>query len=70
MWVIIIKVLKNPIRTRNVRYWSFFYNMIADMSNNKKLNPIVTELFIWVRKINFAFLFITQSYLAVQKLLD
>ena len=70
MWVIIIKVLKNPIRTRNVRYWSFCYNMIADMSNNKKLNPIVTELFIWVRKINFAFLFITQSYLAVQKLLD
>ena len=70
MWVIIIKVLKNPIRTRNVRYWSFFYNMIADMSNNKKLNPIVTELLIWVRKINFAFLFITQSYLAVQKLLD
>ena len=70
MWVIIIKVLKNPIRTRNVRYWSFFYNMIADMSNNKKLNPIVTELLIWVRKINFAFLFITQSYLAVPKLLD
>ena len=70
MWVIIIKVLKNPIRTRNVRYWSSFYNMIADMSNNKKLNPIVTELFIWVRKMNFAFLFITQSYLAVQKLLD
>ena len=41
--------------------------MIADMLNNKKLNPIVTELFIRSRKINIFLVFITQSYFAVPK---
>ena len=41
--------------------------MIADMINNKKLNPIVTEVFIKGRKINISILFITQSYLKVPK---
>ena len=36
--------------------------MIADMINNKKLNPIVTELFIRDRKINISIVFISQSY--------
>ena len=31
------------------------------MLSNKKLNPIVTELFIMGIKINFSFVFITQS---------
>ena len=39
--------------------------MIADMINNKKLNPIVTELFIRDRKLNIVF--ITQSYFRVPK---
>ena len=30
--------------------------MIADMLSNKKLNPIVTELFIRGKKINISFL--------------
>ena len=30
--------------------------MIADMLSNKKLNPIVTELFITERKLNILFL--------------
>ena len=34
---------------------------IADI-NNKKLNPIVTELFIRGRKLNIWIVFITQSY--------
>ena len=38
-----------------------FDDMIADMLNNKKLNPIVTELFIRVRKVNISLDFITQS---------
>ena len=38
-----------------------FDDMIADMINNKKLNPIVTELFIRGRKINISTVFITQS---------
>ena len=37
--------------------------MIADMHNNKKLNPLVTELFIRRRKLNISLVFITQSYL-------
>ena len=43
------------------------YNMISDMLSNKKLNPIVTELFITGRKINISLVFITQSYLTVPK---
>ena len=34
--------------------------MIADMISNKKLNPIVTELFITCRKLNISIVFITQ----------
>ena len=41
--------------------------MIADMINNKKLNPVVTELFIRDRKLNISFVFITQSYFKVSK---
>ena len=38
--------------------------MIADMLGNKKLNPIIIELFIRVRKQNISLVFITQSYFA------
>ena len=38
-----------------------FDDMIAAMINNKKLNPIVTELFIRGRKLNISIVFITQS---------
>ena len=44
-----------------------FDDMIADMINNKKLNPIVTELFIGGRKLNISIVFITQSYFKVPK---
>ena len=44
-----------------------FNNMTADMINNKKLNPIVTELFIRGRKLNISIVFITQSYFKVPK---
>ena len=37
------------------------------MINNKKLNPVVTELFIRDRKINISIVFITQSYFKVPK---
>ena len=39
----------------------------ADMINNKKLNPVVTELFIRGRKLNVSIAFITQSYFKVPK---
>ena len=44
-----------------------FDDMIADMINNKKLNSIVTELFIRGRKLNISLVFITQSYFKVAK---
>ena len=44
-----------------------FDDMIADMINNKKLDSIVTELFIRGRKLNISIVFITQSYFKVPK---
>ena len=44
-----------------------FDDMTADMINNKKLNPVVIELFIRGRKLNISILFITQSYFKVPK---
>ena len=41
--------------------------MIADMINNKKLNSIVSELFIRGRKFNISLVFITQSYFKAPK---
>ena len=41
--------------------------MIVNMVSNRKLNPIVTELFIRGRKLNISLLFTTQSYFAVAK---
>ena len=61
------KILKdyNPIKKRKVLI--VFDDMIADMINNNKLNPIVTELFIRGRKLNISIVFITQSYFKVPK---
>ena len=44
-----------------------FGDMIADMLNNKKLNPIVTKLFIRGRELNIYLVFITQTYFTVSK---
>ena len=44
-----------------------FYDMVADMLRNKKLNSVVTELCIRGRKQNSSLVFITQSYFAVPK---
>ena len=44
-----------------------FDDIIADMINNKKLNSIVTKLFIRGRKLNISLVFITQSYFKVPK---
>ena len=37
------------------------------MIDNKKLNPMVTELFVRGRKLNISIVFITQSYFKVPK---
>ena len=43
------------------------FDMIADMIDNKKLNSIVTELFIRGRKLNISLVFITESDFKVPK---
>ena len=55
----------NPNKKRKILI--VFDDMIADMLSNKKLNPIVTELFTRGRKLNISFVFIMQSYFAVLK---
>ena len=55
----------NPIKKRKALI--IFDDMIADMINNNKLNPVVTELFIRGRKLNIFIVFITQSYFKVPK---
>ena len=55
----------NPIKKRKVLI--VFDDMIADMINNNKLNPIVTELFIRSRKLNISIFFNTQSCFKVPK---
>ena len=46
---------------------NIFYDMIADMINNKILSAVVTELFLKCRKVNSSVAFITQSYFKVPK---
>ena len=54
----------NPDKKRKILI--VFDNMIADMLSNKELNPVVTELFIRVRKLKISLAFI----LLYQKILD
>ena len=58
----------NPNKKRKILI--IFDDMIANMLNNKKLNPIETELFITGRKLNESLVFITKLYFAVLKELD
>ena len=44
-----------------------FDDMIADMIDDKKLSPIITELFIRGRTLNISLAFITLSYFKVPK---
>ena len=44
-----------------------FDDMIADMIHNKKLDSIVTELFMRGRKLNISLVFIMQSYFKAPK---
>ena len=50
----------NPTKKR--RMLIVFDNLIAGMKSNKKLSPIVTELFLRGRELNISPVFISQSY--------
>ena len=47
-----------------------FDHIIVDMLSNKKLYPIVTELFIWGRKLNTSLAFVHNLILLFQRILD
>ena len=47
-----------------------FDDMIADLINNKKLNPVVTELFIRGRKLNISIALLLIHTLKYQKMLN
>ena len=61
------KILKIIIQIKKRKVLIVFDHIIAVMINNKKLNPIVTELFIRGRKLSISIVFITQSYFKVPK---
>ena len=55
----------NPKKKRKILI--VFDDMTSDMFSDKKLNSIVTELFIRGRKLNISCVFITKSYFPVPK---
>ena len=63
----VYKNIDNYNRNNENKILIVFDDMIADMINNKKLNSIVTELFIRCRKLNISLVFISQSYFKVPK---
>ena len=63
----VYKNIEDFISIKKRKILIVFDDMIADMINNNKLNPIVTELFIRGRKLNISIVFITQSSFKVPK---
>ena len=63
----IYKNIEKYNSSKNKKILIVFDNMIPDILIIKKLNPIVTELFIRRRKRNIFLVFITQSYIDISK---
>ena len=64
--IMLMKINLNAIKIGHI-FQIVFDDIIADMIYNKKLNSIVTELFIRGRKLNIYLAFITQFYFEVPK---
>ena len=63
----IYKNIEEHNRNKKRKILIVFDYAIVDMLSNKKLNPVVTELFIRDRKVNISLVFVTQSYIAMPK---
>ena len=63
----IYKNIEDHNPNKNQKISIVFDDMLGGMLSNKKLNQIVTELFIRGRKLNISLVFITQSTVAVWK---
>ena len=58
IWMIFIKMLRNKTQIKH-KISIVFDDTVADMLSNKKINSVVTELFIRGRKLNISLAFIT-----------
>ena len=63
----IYKDIEECNQNKNRKILTVFDDIITDMLSNKKINPMLTELFIRARKLNISLVFITQSYFPVSK---
>ena len=61
------KILIIQNADKECKIFIVFDDMIPDVTNNKKLNSIETDLFIRGRKLKISLVFITQSYYTVLK---
>ena len=66
----IYKSIEQNYRNKKRKVLIAFDDMIADMLCNKRINAIVTELFVRRRKLSISLGFIAQSYFVVSKILD
>ena len=64
--MVLIKIWKTTIQQRKESV-NMFLDTIADIESNKKLCPVVTELFLRGRKLNISLVFISQSHFKVTK---
>ena len=68
--IIFKKILKNYNPSKNKKTLILFDDILADTLSNRKLKPIVTELFPRDRNLNISLVFITQfkiTYFALGK---
>ena len=64
------KILKITIQIKKRKVLITFDDTIADMIDNKKIHPILIELFIRGRKPNISIVFLHNLILKCQKMLD
>ena len=64
------KKIEDYNQNKNRQVLIVFDDMIADMINNKKLNPVVTELLLEVECLIFLWSLLHNLILKYQKMLD
>ena len=62
-----IKILKKYNLGKERKVLIVFHDMIADVINDKKVNTVVTELFIRNKKLNISIFLVTKTYFKVPK---
>ena len=66
LWMTFVRILVITTQTEK-KALIVLSDMIADIISNKKLQPIIKELFIRCRKLNMSFVFIAQSYFSIPR---